>query len=117
MEVIKVADKTDRADPKKEPSQVKVIPSLEPKLGRAYANYVQISHSQYDFTIRFGDGPPGGDVARLRRGDTLTIPNIVEIVVVPDLIPGIIKALDTNYKKFLEKFRPTAKKDKGTEVH
>ncbi|MFZ0052956.1 MAG: DUF3467 domain-containing protein [Desulfobaccales bacterium] len=108
---MKVPDKTSRANPKKEPPRLKVILSLEPKLGRAYANYVQVSHSQYDFTIRFGDGPPGVDVPRLRQGDTITIPNIAEIIVSPEIIPGIIGALDSNYKKFLKKFRDAAKKD------
>jgi hypothetical protein len=56
-------------------------------------------------------------VERLRQGDQLTIPNIVEIVVVPDLIPAIIKALDTNYNRFLGQFGGTAKKEKGTKVH
>jgi hypothetical protein len=114
---MKVADKTNKAAPKKETVTVNIIPSLEPKLGRVYSNYVQVSHSQYDFTIRFGDAPPGGDVVRLKKGDNITIPNIVEIVVVPDLIPAIIKALDTNYNQFREQFKGAAKKDKGTEVH
>ncbi len=116
-EDLKVTDKTKKTAPKKETITVNIIPSLEPKLGRVYSNYVQVSHSQYEFTIRFGDAPPGGDLVRLKQGDNITIPNIIEIVVVPDLIPAIIKALDTNYNKFLEQFRGTAKKDKGTEVH
>jgi hypothetical protein len=81
------------------------------------SNYVQVSSSQYEFTIRFGDAPPGGDVDRLRQGNIITIPNIVEIVVVPDLIPAIIRALDTTYKQFLEQFRGVAKEGKETEVH
>lgn len=112
-----MADETKKTAPKKEALTINILPSLEPKLGRVYSNYVQVSHSQYDFTIRFGDAPPGGDIVRLTKGDMVTIPNIVEIVVVPDLIPAIIKALDTNYKAFLEQFKGTPKKDKGTEVH
>ena len=56
-------------------------------------------------------------MVRLKKGDNITIPNIVEIVVVPGLIPAIIKALDTNYKAFLDQFEGTPKKDKGTKVH
>ena len=112
-----MTDQTKKTAPKEKPLTIKIIPSLEPKLGRVYSNYVQVSHSQYDFTIRFGDAPPPGDVVRLRRGDTITIPNIVEIVVVPDLIPAIIKALDTNYNKFLEQFKGTDEEDTGTKGH
>jgi hypothetical protein len=110
-----VADKTKKTAPKNE--ELTAIPSLEPRLGRVYSNYVQISHTKYDFTIRFGDAPPGGDLLRLRKGDEITIPNIVEVIVVPDLIPEIIKALDINYNRFLEQFRGAAKEEKGTEVH
>ncbi|PIU52654.1 MAG: hypothetical protein COS90_10315 [Deltaproteobacteria bacterium CG07_land_8_20_14_0_80_60_11] len=104
---MKVADKTKKTAPKNE--ELTAIPSLEPRLGRVYSNYVQISHTKYDFTIRFGDAPPGGDLQRLRRGNEVTIPNIVEIVIVPDLIPEIIKALETNYSRFIEQFRDIAK--------
>ena len=102
-----MADKTKKTAPKNK--ELTAIPSLEPRLGRVYSNYVQISHTKYDFTIRFGDAPPGGDLQRLRRGNEVTIPNIVEIVIVPDLIPEIIKALETNYSRFIEQFRDIAK--------
>jgi hypothetical protein len=114
---MKVADETKKTAPKKGTLTINIIPSLEPKLGRVYSNYVQVAHSQYDFTIRFGDAPPGGDIVRLKKGDTVTIPNIVEIVVVPDLIPAIIKALDTNYKAFLEQFKGVSTEHTGTKVH
>ena len=112
---MKVEEKTKKTAPKKE--ELTAIPSLEPRLGRVYSNYVQISHTNYDFTIRFGDAPPGGDLQRLRRGNEVTIPNIVEIVVVPDLIPEIIKALETNYSKFIEQFRDIVKETEGIKVH
>lgn len=112
-----MADKTKKEVPKKEPTMFKLLPSFEPKLGRVYSNYVQISHSQYEFTIRFGDAPSGEALLRLKRGDTIEIPNIVEILVVPELIPAIMNALDTNYKKFLSQFRGITEEDKGTEVH
>jgi hypothetical protein len=113
---MKVADETKKTAPKKETLTINIIPSLEPKLGRVYSNYVQVSHSQYDFTIRFGDAPPGGDIVRLKKGDNITIPNIVEIIVVPDLIPKIITALETNYRNFVEQFKG-ASKEEGIEVH
>jgi hypothetical protein len=115
MENLKVADKTKKPASEKKTVQVKVIPSLEPRLGRVYSNYVQVSFSQYDFTIRFGDAPSGGDVDRLKQRDTITIPNIIDIVVVPDLIPAIKKALDIAYNNYLELFKEAAKEKEGTE--
>jgi hypothetical protein len=114
MEDLKVAGKTKKTAPKEKTVTLKIMPSVEPKLGRVYSNYVQVSHSLYEFTIRFGDAPSGPVLEKFREGDKITIPNIIEIVVVPDLIPAIIKALETNYNKFLERFRES---DKGTEVH
>lgn len=110
-------DKRKKAAPKTETVTLKILPALEPKLGRVYSNYIQVSHSQYEFTIRFGDAPSGEALVRLKQGDNITIPNIVEIIVVPDLIPAIMNVLDTNYKKFLEQFRGTVKEDQGIEVH
>lgn len=113
-----MADKTKKKPPKMETVKLKILPSLEPKLGRVYSNYVQVSHSQYEFTLRFADAPPGSTLMRLtKEGDDIIIPNIVEVIVVPELIPEIIKALGTNYNNFIGKFRGTAKEDKGTEGH
>jgi len=109
-----VAGKTKKVTPKQKIIEVKAIPSLEPKLGRVYSNYVAVSNTKFDFTIRFGDLPPGGDVERLRQGKELIIPTIIDIIVVPDLIPGIIQALDAHYKKYLEQSEDIAEQNKET---
>ena len=110
-----MAAKIKEVAPEEKILEVKIIPSLEPKLGRVYSNYVQVSYSQYDFTIRFGDAPPGGDVERLKQGNEIIIPNIIDIIVVPELIPAIITTLDTAHKAYLELVKGVAKEDKGTE--
>jgi len=115
LENLRVADRTKKAPSEKKTSEIKIIPSLEPRLGRVYSNYVSVSHTKYDFTIRFGDLPPGGDVERLRRGNELPISNIAEIIVAPVLIPAIIEALDVTYKSYLELYKDAVKEDKGTE--
>jgi hypothetical protein len=111
-----VAAKKREGAPEKGFLELKLIPSLEPKLGRVYSNYVSVSHTKYDFTIRFGDLPPGGDMQRLRHGQEMTIPSIIDIIVVPDLIPGIMQALDENYKRYQELIEYFAKQEKETEV-
>lgn len=87
---------------KPETITLEIIPSIEPKLGRVYSNYIQISHSPWDFTIRFADAPSGSDAKELKQGIKLKIPTVVDVVVVPTLIPGLIQALEANYKKYLE---------------
>lgn len=108
-----MAQKTIRRAAKTEVEQIslEIIPSMEPKLGRVYSNYVQISHSPYDFTIRFADAPSGRDVQKLREGNQITIPSLVDIVVVPELIPEIIEALKANYEKYLNNIKRIASKE------
>jgi hypothetical protein len=84
---------------------VELIPALEPKLGRVYANYALISHSPWDFTITFCEAPSISNLARLKRiGSKVEIPNIVELIIAPNLIPKIIEALKINYEKYMKQY-------------
>jgi hypothetical protein len=88
---------------------IELIPSLEPKLGRVYANYAQISHSPWDFTIRFCEAPSSADIVRLKRaGGKVEIPNIVEVIMTPGLIPSVLKALKINYEKYMKAYEGKA---------
>lgn len=54
--------------------------------------------------------------------ERIIVPNIIEIVVSPEIVPAIIDALSTNFHKFLENFRGLTKeeegeKEEGTEDH
>jgi len=85
---------------KSEEITLKLSPTGDPRMGRVYANYVQISHNPWEFTVRFCLAPPGGDIKKSMKGNKLEIPIIIDIMVPPALIPGFIKALQTNYGKF-----------------
>lgn len=90
--------------------QIELIPSMEPKLGREYINYAQVSHSPWDFTIRFCQAPSIADLVRLKRpaggkiGPNLKveIPSTIELIVSPEFLPKIIEALKINYDKYLK---------------
>ena len=45
--------------------EVKFIPSDELISNRLYANYVQVTHSPFDFTLRFCDAPSILDVKKV----------------------------------------------------
>jgi len=109
----------EKTPPEEKSLTLNIVPSREPNLGRVYSNYVQVKHTQYEFTILFGDltPPSGEDLVKLKNGDKITIPNIVEIVVVPDLIPAIVGALNEDYNKFLKQKGDVTKAEKVTEVH
>lgn len=82
--------------------QIELVPSTESKLGREYINYAQVSHSPWDFTIKFCQTPAMVDILKLKRSaGKAEIPTIVELIIAPDFLPKIIKALQTNYDRYL----------------
>jgi hypothetical protein len=84
---------------------VELIPAPEPKLGRAYANYALISHSPWDFTIAFCEAPSIVNLERLKRIDgKVEIPNIIELVIGPNLMSQLIEALKINYEKYMKQY-------------
>jgi|GEM_PF-2896222 len=97
---------------KKTQVQMKLIPSLPAKLGRIYSNYIEVSHSPWDFTIRFCDAPPGSDVPRLRKGNKLEIPTIIEVIIPANLISGLINALTDQNEKYSKLLKETHDEDK-----
>lgn len=86
---------------------LQLIPNLPAKLGRVYSNFVEISHSPWDFTLRFCDAPPGSDIPRLKlkNGNKVEIPTTIEVVIPVILMPGLIEVLQTQNKKYLETFQ------------
>jgi hypothetical protein len=78
-------------------------------LGRAYANFVQVSHSPFDFTIRFCEAPSSADIGRIsgikeQEDAHIEISNVVELIVAPNLLPQLIEALQKNYEKYLKQY-------------
>jgi hypothetical protein len=88
---------------------VKIIPSLHPKLGRIYSNHLSVSHSPWDFTLRFSDAPPFGDISRLAIEGVVEIPNLVEIVIPANLMPKVVDALRENLNHFQKNIEAAAK--------
>lgn len=97
-----MTDKKTIKKPTKVSAGIEVI--LEPTetipQKRIYSNYVQITHTPYDFSLRFCDAIPlhrdndtGGKVMH-------PIPIVAEIALPFNLIPGLIKALQTRYKLY-----------------
>ncbi len=61
---------------------------------RQYSNYVEVAHSPYDFTLRFCDVGPVGNVAELAaKGGEHIVPVVSEIAIPFQIVPGLIQAL------------------------
>lgn len=80
-------------------------PSKSSELGRVYSNFVQISHSPWDFTLRFCDAPPAIDLPKVSKDSkavTLEIPTKVELIIPVNVIQDLISALKDNYKNYVK---------------
>jgi hypothetical protein len=94
---------------------LQLIPNLPAKLGRVYSNFVEISHSPWDFTLRFCDAPPGSDVPRLKLkdGNKVEIPTTIEVIIPVNLMSGLIEALQAQNKTYLETFQKKERHEKN----
>lgn len=75
----------------------------QPKMGRVYSNFVEMSHSPWDFTMRFCLAPTSADLPKKdakKNVVELVAPTIVDVIVPPVLVPAIISALQTNYNEY-----------------
>jgi len=82
--------------------EIKLVPTLNAKLGRIYSNYAEVSHSPWDFTLKFCDAPSGADILRLKTDNTVDIPTLVEIIIPVNLISGLIQALTDQNEKYIK---------------
>lgn len=65
---------------------------------RRYSNYVEVAHSPYDFTLRFCDVGPVGNVADLAaKGGEHRVPVVAEIAIPFQIVPGLIQALQRQF--------------------
>ena len=93
---------------------INLTPAGDPKLGRVYSNFAVVSHSPFEFTIRFGLAPTGLDIKKCLKEDgvTVEVPAIIDVMLVPTLIPNLIKALQNHLDRFKKRFDT----DMGTET-
>jgi len=92
-------------------ANIELVPNLNAKLGRVYSNFIQVSHSPWDFTLRFCDAPPGGDIPKLMKGGKVEIPTVVEVVIPAILISDLIRVLDEQNEKYMKAFKEAKKTD------
>ena len=95
--------------PKGATKELTLVPSKTSKTGRVYSNYAVVSHSPWDFTIRFADAPPGMDVSAATIKDgVVEIPTVAEIVWPVNLMERLIDALTTSHRQYLESYGKSA---------
>lgn len=112
-----MAKKVKAQAAKKEPPkgvQITLKPDATIDSKRMYANYALIDHSPFDFTIRFCDAPPAHDTdLGSQQGEIeLRIPVVAEIALPPNLIGGLIRALQEQLEQYESHFGFNATKTK-----
>lgn len=86
--------------------EVNLIPSDEIVSNRVYANYVQVSNSPFDVTLRFCDVPPISNIEKVvQDGGAYEIPVVAEIAIPFDVMPALIKILQDQHKTHKAKIK------------
>ena len=80
--------------------EVDLVPSDEIIPSRLYANYVRVSQSPYDCSLEFCDATPILDVKKAIDEGIHKIAVVADIVIPFSLMPGLIKALQTEHEKY-----------------
>ena len=85
-----------------------VVPDEDKAVPRVYANFCSIQHSPFDFTLSFCDMNPLGEreIKEAEASHVVKAPVRAKIVVPIPLIPGLIAALQENFRLHQESYGP-----------
>ena len=85
-----------------------VVPEEDSSVPRIYANFCSIQHSPFDFTLTFCEMLPLGEreIREAESTHTVRAPVKARMVVPVQLIPGLVAALQENYKLFQDAYGP-----------
>lgn len=79
-----------------------IVPEDDSTLPRIYSNFCAIQHSPYDFTLTFCEVEPLDErnLARARQDGAVKAPVKARLVVPIQMVPGLIAALEENFRRF-----------------
>ena len=85
-----------------------VVPDEDPSVQRIYSNFCAIHHSPFDFTLTFCEMLPLGEkqVREAQTTQTVKAPVRAKLVVPVQMVPGLIAALQDNFRLYQESFGP-----------
>lgn len=86
-----------------------IVPAEEETaLPRVYSNFCAIQHSPYDFTLTFCEVLPltERDLARAQQAGAVAAPVKARLVIPIQMVPGLIGALDENFRRFQQAMSP-----------
>ena len=97
----KKSAKKGEADAPSAPIGLKV--ALEPSGDQFYANFAEVAAAQHEFQISFALVPAkltAEKIETIKNGSPLSVDAIVQIMLPPTIIPGLIRALTITKEQF-----------------
>ena len=85
-----------------------IIPEDDSTIPRIYSNFCSIQNSPFDFTLTFCEMLPIGEreVQQAQATQTVKAPVRARLVVPVQMVPGLIAALQDNFRLYQESFGP-----------
>jgi uncharacterized protein DUF3467 len=85
-----------------------VVPDEDVSVPRVYSNFCAIQNSPFDFTLTFCEMLPLGEkqVREAQTTQTVKAPVRARLVVPVQMVPGLIAALQDNFRLYQESFGP-----------
>ena len=85
-----------------------VVPVEDVSVPRIYSNFCAIQNSPFDFTLTFCEMLPLGEkqVREAQSTQTVKAPVRARLVVPVQMVPGLIAALQDNFRLYQESFGP-----------
>jgi uncharacterized protein DUF3467 len=83
-----------------------IVPNEDPDVPRVYSNFCSIQNSPFDFTLTFCEMHPIGEreIQEAQSTHLVRAPVKARMVVPVQMIPGLIAALQENFRLFQESF-------------
>ena len=85
-----------------------IVPDDAVQVDRVYSNFCAIHHSPFDFTLTFCEMQPLGEreVQMAQSTGLVKAPVKARMVVPVQMVPGLISALQENFRLYQESFGP-----------
>jgi uncharacterized protein DUF3467 len=86
-----------------------VVPGEDASISRIYSNFCSIQNSPLDFTLTFCEMLPLSEreLQQAESSHVVRAPVRVRVVVPVQMLPGLIAALQENFRLYQESFGPT----------
>ena len=83
-----------------------IVPNEDPGVPRVYSNFCSIQNSPFDFTLTFCEMHPIGEreIHEAQSTHLVRAPVKARMVVPVQMIPGLIAALQENFRLYQESF-------------